>query len=141
MGDFLNVHEQFNWYGSCRKGTLYVYLSVVKYLLEKCCDFSFSLNGHFHFQCLFSSCFIAFLWSEDLWHFLMVCDVGHIVLVILKYPRIPTWLVFSPVGSMKSYNVCWVNKASLCVLFDCSYWCFFLIISNMGFSLFISYYI
>lgn len=120
---------------------MFIFLLSNIRLLEKCCDFSFSLNGHFHFRCLFSSCFIAFLWSKDLWHFLTVCDVGHIVLVILKYPRIPTWLVFSPVGSMKSYKVCWVNKASLCVLFDCSYWRFFLITSNMGSSLFISYYI
>ena len=114
----------------------YIFLLSNICLLEKCCDFSFSLNGHFHFRSLFSSCFIAFLLSEDLWHFLTVRDFGHIVPVILERPRIPPWLVFSPVCSIKSYKGCSVNKVSFYVLLDCSYWHFLLIPSNTGSSLF-----
>lgn len=115
--------------------SMFIFLFSNTCLLEKCCDCSFSLNGHFHFQCLLSSCFTSFLWSEDLWHFLTVCDSGHMVLVILKHPRIATWLVFSPVCSIKSYKASSVGRVLFCVPFDCSYWHVFLIPSNMGSSL------
>lgn len=92
----------------------FIFLLSNTCLLEKCCAFSFSLKGHFHFWCLFLSCFIAFSWSEDLWHILTVCDFGHIVLVIPEHPRIPPWLVFSPVCSIKLCKGRPVNKVSLC---------------------------